>query len=301
MLAANLALAVLVILPLREPMSATLDAHPEAARIGRRIDVRWWTDWTVGSAAIVSQSVNLLGAASLVMVLAGTFFAGGLLEALRHGPKPPLTFEPLPDPFYRGALPEWRAAAPKPASIQVFLKESARHFPRFLVFLILSLPCYWIVQTLLNWHLLFALDGLLEEVEDERLGLLLTVARFVLFVAAFHVVTVLFEYVRAAEILKPGAPLLGLLGVPFGLLRTRPGTLLGIEAGAVLLQTAAMLAFIPVDRALARWPLVAATAGFAATQVFLFVRLWLRASAQAAQIRLAEMRLSSAAPPASGS
>jgi hypothetical protein len=292
-LLANLILAAAVLYPLHGPMDASLSHHPEAERIGRQLDVRWWTDWTTSQAAAVTESVNMLGLASFVMVLAGTFFAGGMLEALRHGPRQPLTFEPLPDPLYRGAVPEWRAAAPGPATVQVFLKESARRFPRFLVFLLLSLPLYGIAQVVLNRYAVIGLDALLEQVEDERVGLLLTIARAAIFVAAFDAVTVLFEYVRAMEILRPGATLHALFRLPAVLLASRPGTMIGIEAGAFVLQIGAMLAFIPVDRLLASRPVAAATLGFAAAQAFLFARMVIRAGAQGAQIRLAQAHLQS--------
>jgi hypothetical protein len=287
MLVVNLVLAAMVLLPLLGPMDESSSHHPEAARLGRHLDLRWWTDWTHAGSSLVDQSVSLLGAASMIMVLAGTFFAGGLLEALRHGPRHPVTFEPLPDPYYKGATPEWRAAAPGPATIRVFLRECASRFPRFLLLLALSLPCYWLVHTLLNRLAVVGLSRLLEQVEDGRLGLLLTIGRAILFVAAFQVVTVIFEYARIHEVLKPGAPLLTILARPFRILRSRPASLIGIEALAFLLQIGAMLAFIPVDRLLGAYPPVAVTAGFAATQIFLFIRLWIRAGAQGAQIRLA--------------
>jgi hypothetical protein len=286
--ACNLALALAVIYPMFGPLDASISHHPDAARMGREFDYRWWTDWTVDQASVVTSSVNLLGAASLAMLLASAFFAGGLLEALRSGPRHPLTFEPLPDPFYRGATPEWRAAAPGPASLQIFLRESARHFPIFLLLLALSLPLYWVVHRLLNVAAVIGLDGLLEGIRDERMGLLLTLARAVLFVGAFQLVTVLFEYARAQAVLRPGASLIDLVGLPLAVARSHPAAFLGIEAGALLLQLGAMLAFIPIDRLLGRWSPASATLGFAASQVFLFTRLLIRSGAQGAQLRLAQ-------------
>jgi hypothetical protein len=290
-LAANLLLAAGVLYPLLAPMDDSLSRHPEAGRIGRQLDAKWWGDWTRSAAVPVRGSVGLLSLASLVMVLAGTFFAGGLLEALRFGPRKPLRFEPLPDPWYEGQTPEWRASEPGPASVREFLRSSARHFPRFLVLLLLSMPLYWVVQRILNHHAVIALDALLEGVEDERLGMLLTFLRAGLFVCAFHAVTVFFEYARVHEVLKPGAPLLALFATPARLLVRRPAAVLGIEAGAFLLHLAAMGAFIPVDRLLGRGPVIAVTAGFLATQIFLLARIWIRAGAQAAQIRLARALL----------
>jgi len=283
---ANLALAAAVLYPLYGVLDASLSPHPEAARMGRELDFRWWTDLTTGQPGLFKESVDLLGIAAFATVIAGTFFAGGLLQALQHGPHPRLTFEPLPGPVYRGATPDWRAAAPGPASVQLFLRESARHFPRFLALLLLSLPAYWIVQIVFNRWAVLALDRVLESVEDERIGLLLTVTRASLFVAAFYAVTVVFEYARAQAVLRPGASLGELFALPARLVRRRPATLIGIEAGAILLQGAAMLAFIPLDRLLGAWPPAAATAGLAASQVFLFTRLLVRAGTQGAQIRV---------------
>jgi hypothetical protein len=286
--AVNLFLAALVVYPLLGPMNDSLSRHPDAGRIGSALDYRWWTDWTWAGRELVNQSVNALGAAGFAMVLLSTFFAGGLLEALRYGPRSPLSFEPLPDPFYRGALPEWRHASPGPATIQTFLRNCASHFPRFLVYLLLSVPLYWMVQVVLNSWAVIGLDRFVERVGDERIGLGLTILRSALFVIAFDAVTVLFEYVRVQEILKPGSTLVALLGLPLRLLRSRPGTLLGIEAGAFALQVAAMLAFLPIDRLLSAHPVSAVTIGFAASQAFLFARLLIRSAAQAAEIRLAE-------------
>lgn len=286
-LAVNLFLAALVVYPLLVPMNDSLSRHPESDRIGRSLDYRWWIDWTWAGRELVNQSVNMLGAAGFAMVLLSTFFAGGLLEALRHGSRAPLSFEPLPDPFYRGALPEWRHASPGPATIQTFLRNCASHFPRFLVYLLLSVPLYWIVQVVLNNWAVIGLDRVVERVSDERIGLTLTILRSALFVVAFDAVTVLFEYVRVQEVLKPGSTLVALFGLPLRLLRSRPGTLLGIEAGAFILQLLAMLAFLPIDRLLSARPLSAVTIGFVASQVFLFTRLLIRSAAQAAEIRLA--------------
>jgi hypothetical protein len=284
----NLLVAAAALYPLAAPMDASLSHNPEAGRIGLSFDYRWWTDWTIDQAPVVTSTLDLLGAAGFAVVLASTFFAGGLLEALRAGPGRPLVFEPLPDPFYRGATPEWRSAAPGTASVQIFFRESARHFPVFVLLLALSAPLYWLVQKVLNEWALVALDGLLEGVKDERVGLLLTLLRSVLFVAAFQMVTVLIEYARAQAVLKPGASIRDLLVLPLALLRFRPGVFLGIEAGALLLQIAAMIAFMPIDRLLGVWPPVAATLGLAASQVFLFSRLLIRAGAQGAQLRLAQ-------------
>jgi len=288
MTACNLLLAAVAIFPLFGSMNASLSHHPDAGRLGREFDYRWWTDWANDQAAAVTQSVALLGAAGFILVVVSAFFAGGLLEALRTGPTPRLQFEPMPDPFYRGATPEWRAAAPGPGSVQIFLRESARHFPIFLLLLLLSLPLYWAAQKILNDAALVGLDRLQEGINDERIGLLLTVLRAVAFAAAFHLVTVLIEYARARAVLEPGASMLSLFTLPVAVFRARPLAFLGVEAAAFLMQLAAMLAFIPVDRLLSRWPLVGATAGFAAAQVFLFARLLVRAGAQGAQIRLAQ-------------
>ena len=286
-LAANLILAAGVVYPLLGPMDASLSFHPEADRIGRTLDARWWGDWTYEASALVEQTKRLVGAAGFIMVIAGAFFAGGMLEALRDGPRHLLAFEPLPDPHYRGATPQWRSSAPGPTALSAFLKNSARHFPRFLFFLALSMPFYLITHLLLNRLAVIGLDRLLEGVEDERLALALKGGRAALFVAAFYLVTVVFEYVRAHEVLKPGATLSALLSLPARLLRARPGLICGIEAAALILHVAALLAFIPLDRVLSGRPALAATAGLLATQAFLFLRLMIRTGIQGAQIRLA--------------
>jgi len=288
----NLVLALLALYPLLGPLDASLSRQPDASRIGREMDYRWWTDWAVNQSAVVGGSMNLLGAAGLLMVVASAFFSGGLLESLRNGPKHRMSFDPLPDPYYRGATPEWRAAAPGPASVQVFLRESARHFPIFLLLLALSLPLYWVVQRILNHGALLLLDTILEGVNDERVGILLTLLRAVLFVGAFHLVTVFFEYARANAVLRPGAAPTDVLRLPLRVLRARPGAFLLVEGAAVLLQLAAMLAYIPLDRALGWWPPLAATAGLVAAQAFLFCRLLIRAGAQGAQMQLAQETLS---------
>ncbi|HXI03772.1 MAG TPA: hypothetical protein VNI57_11415 [Candidatus Saccharimonadales bacterium] len=287
-LAANLLLAALVLYPMLGPMDQTLSRSPDAAQIGRQLDPGWWFDLKHSRAFLVLRTVDTIGMASFIMVFIGTFFAGGLLEALRHGRNRPIAFEPMPDPAYGGSIPKWRSASPGPETIQVFLKESARRFPRFLVLLLISLPLYALAQMAFNEWGAAAGRWLLERVQDERIALVVDFVRSALFVTAFHAVTVIFEYARAGEVLRPGTTLLPLLGLPFRLLRRRPAAFLAIELGAVTLQAAAMLAFIPVDRLLGRWPIVAATAGFAAMQIFMFVRLLIRSGAQASQLRLAE-------------
>lgn len=286
-LAANLLMAVVVLYPFLGPMKHGINLSPEADRIGRSFDPSWWFDLTYLRSMLLIRTVSLMGLASFLMVFLSTFFAGGLLEALKHGRRPPLSFEPLPDPAYGDAIPQWRAAAPGPATIQVFLKESVRHFPRFLVLLILSLPIYALVQVIFNEMGGRAAAWLFERIEDERLAVLVEAAKSVTFVLAFHAATVIFEYARAVEVLRPGTTLFPMLATPFRLLVKRPGALLGIEAGAFVLQAAALAVFLPLDRLFQRWTLVAATVGFAATQVFIFTRLLIRAGANAAQLRLA--------------
>jgi len=292
-LAVNLLLAAGVIYPLLAPMDASLSFHPEADRIGRHLDSRWWGDWTREAAGLVDQSRKLLSGAGLVMVLSGAFFAGGLLTALRDGPLHPLRFEPLPDPHYAGAVPQWRSASPSPAAPSAFVANCARHFPRLLVFLVLSLPFYVLVHLLLNRLAVTGLDKVLERVNDERLALALQFGRAAIFVAAFYAVTVLFEYVRIHEVLKPGAPLGAVLSLPFRALRARPALFLGIEASAFLLQAAAIAAFMPLDRLLGLRPALAATAGLLATQLFVFLRLLIRTGIQGAQLNLARSILRS--------
>lgn len=287
-LAANLLIAVIVLFPFLGPMKHGINLSPEAERIGRSFDPSWWFDLTYLRSFLLIRTVSLMGLAAFLMVFLSTFFAGGLLEALKHGRSAPLSFEPMPDPAYGNAVPQWRSAAPGPATLQVFLKESARHFPRFLVLLLLSLPLYALVQVVFNEMGGKAVDWLFDRIEDERLALVIDLAKSLAFVAAFHAVSVLFEYARAVEVLRPGTTLLAMLATPFRLLARRPAAFLGIEASAFVLQAAALAAFMPLDRLLQQWTLVAATAGFAATQIFIFTRLLIRAGANAAQLRLAE-------------
>lgn len=290
-LAVNLVMAAAVLFPLLGPMDDTLALHPEAPAAGRQMDARWWHDLELHHATIFRGAIGSLGWAALATVILGTFFAGGLLSALKHGRHHPLGFEPMPDPAYGEAIPQWRAAAPGPASVRVFLRESAGHFPRLLVLLLVSLVLYALVELIFNRLAGTAAGALLDVLEDERAALLVGVLKSALFVGAFHAVTVVFEYARAHEILRPGTTLLPMLALPFRLLRRRPAAFLGIEAAAVLLQAAAVLAFMPLDGLLAARPAIAVTAGLAATQVFMFARIFIRAAAQAAQLRLAEDHL----------
>ncbi|HZE88134.1 MAG TPA: hypothetical protein VE404_01235 [Verrucomicrobiae bacterium] len=283
---ANLALAALILLPLYGALDASLSHRPDASRIGREFDYRWWTDLGVSQSALFGAGAGMLSAAGILMAVASAFFAGGLLEALKIGPRPALSFEPLPDPFYRGATPEWRSASPGPLSVQSFLRESARHFARFVLLLALSLPLYWLIHQLLNVLAVSLLDSLLEGVADERLGVALTIARALAFAGCFQMVSVVFEYARAQAVLRPGASLRELLGLPVALALARPGVFFGIELGCLVLQVGAMLVFIPIDRALAYWSPVAATAGMLTFQLFLFTRLLIRTGGQAAQLRL---------------
>ncbi|MBI3448738.1 MAG: hypothetical protein HY049_07470 [Acidobacteria bacterium] len=284
---ANLALAALILFPLYGAIDASLSHQPDASRIGREFDYRWWTDLGVSESALFGASAGMLSAAGILMAVTSAFFAGGLLEALKIGPHPALSFEPLPDPFYRGATPEWRSASPGPLSVQSFLRESARHFARFVLLLSLSLPLYWLIHQLLNVLAVSLLDTLLEGVADERLGVALTIARALAFAGCFQMVSVVFEYARAHAVLRPGASLRELLGLPVALARARPGAFFGIELGCLVLQIGAVLAFIPIDRALAYWSPVAAIAGMIAFQGFLFTRVLIRTGGQAAQLRLA--------------
>lgn len=290
-LGANLLVAVVVLFPFLGPMRHGINLHPEVERIGRSFDPSWWFDLTYLRSFLLIRTVSLMGLAAFLMVFLSTFFAGGLLEALKHGRRRPLTFEPMPDPAYGGSVPQWRAAAPGPATIQVFLKESARHFPRFLVLLLLSLPVYAIVQVVFNEMGGKAAGWLTDRIEDERLGFVVGAVKSATFVVAFHAATVIFEYARAVEVIRPGTTLLPMLTLPFRLLARRPVAVLGIEIAAFALQVATLAVFLPLDRLLQRWTLVAVTAGFAATQVFIFTRFLIRAGANAAQLRLAESLL----------
>lgn len=260
LLAANLVLAVAAVFPLLKPFEATLEWHPAPVEMAQRFDMAWWVDVTTAHAASFARTIEMAGALSFLAALSGCFFAGGLLQA------------------YVDTLEGRR--------MDRFLTCCRRWAPRFVLLFVLTLPLYWIVHRLVNTRLELALRDLLENVADERMGLLLRLLKIGLFLALFDAVTLAGDYARThAVVTAQRSMLMSLRAGVFFLLR-HPLRAASLELLALLLQTAALLLYLPLDGLLSRASPASLVAGVLAGQVFLLARLFLREATRAGQIAL---------------
>jgi len=192
----------------------------------------------------------------------GCFFAGGLIQAYHD------TLGDLP--------------------VDRFMTSCRRWFPRFVLLFVLTLPLYWVAHETINTHVASALEGLLEHVEDERLGLLIQTGRSLLFLVLFDLVTLMGDYARAHAVVSVERSMLRSLWAGIRFVAAHPARVLSLELFAILAQALALALFLPVDRLLLASGGSAAglVAIFLAAQSFLLLRLFLREAARGAQVAL---------------
>lgn len=260
LLAANLALAFAAAAPLMGPFEESLALHEAAAGMTRRFDMSWWVDLTTSRAESFARSLDVLGVAAFLSVLAGCFFAGGLTQAYHDT---------------MGSLPMDR-----------FMTCCRKWFVRFVWLFALSLPFYWLAHRLVNTHLVVAIDGWLEHVEREEVGLLINLGRAVLFLALFDLVTLLADYARIHAIVRSERSMLACLIASARFLARRPLRAGSQELFAIGAQAVALALYLPLDRILTRESAAGLVAGIVAAESFLLLRLFLREGARAAQVAL---------------
>ena len=260
LLGANMALAVVAVWPLLRAFEKTLEYHEASAQLAERLDMPWWVDVTTSQAAAFQKTIELVGVVGFLSAILGCFFAGGLIEA------------------YHDTL------AGRP--MDRFMTSCRRWFVRFAWLFALSLPLYWLVHRLINTHLALALEDVLEGVNDERTGLVLTLGKTLLFLVLFDLVTLVVDYGRVHAVVRVNRSMLTSLreGMLFVLRHPiRVGTL---EVLTLILQVAALASFIPVDELFGRTTLGSLIAGVIAGQSFLLMRLFIRESSRAGQVFL---------------
>ena len=272
LLAANLLLAVVAIFPLLKPFETTLEWHPAPEQMAARFDMAWWVDVTTAHAASFARTIEMAGALSFLAALSGCFFAGGLLQA------------------YVDTLEGRR--------MDRFLTCCRRWAPRFILLFALTLPLYWIVHRLVNTRLELALRDLLENVADERMGLLLRFIKIGLFLVLFDAVTLAADYARVHAIVTPERSMLASLRAGVLFLLRHPLRAGSLELLGLLLQTGALLLYLPLDGLLSRASPAGLIAGVLAGQVFLLARLFLRESTRAGQVALYRASLAGSTVPA---
>ena len=260
LLAANLALAACAMAPLMRPLEDSLARHEAAAEMARRFDTSWWLDVTTSRAEAFAAALDAAGFAALLSALLGCFFAGGLLQAYHD------TLSDLPMDRFMTSCRRWAA--------------------RFVFLFALSLPVYWLVHRMVNYHLALALDDLMERVVDERTGLALNLGRALLFLALFDLVTLAADYARVHAIVKADRSMLSSLSAGLRFVLGHPWRAGSQECVAVALQALALALFVPLDALVARagGTVAGVVLALIAGQSFVLMRLFLRESARAAQV-----------------
>jgi hypothetical protein len=260
LLFSNLLLAALAVWPLLRPFEATLEWHPAPEQMARRFDMAWWVDVTTAHAVSFARTIEMAGALSFLAALLGCFFAGGMLQAYAD------TFEGR--------------------RMDRFMTSCRRWAPRFILLFALSLPLYWLVHRLVNTRLELALRDLLEQVADERVGLLLRSLKIALFLILFDAVTLFADYARVHAIVTPDRSMPASLRAGILFVLRHPLRVGGLEAMGILLQIAALMLYLPVDGLLTRASPAGLAAGLAAGQIFILTRLFLREASRAGQVAL---------------
>jgi len=264
LLIANVALAVAGVWPLLRPFEESLEWHPAAGEMMRRFDMAWWVDLTTAHAEAFARTIELAGLVAFLSVLTGCFFSGGLLQAY--------------DDTFEGRR------------MDRFLQGCRRWFPRFLRLFVFSLPLYWLVHRVANFHLAFVVDDLLEEVDDERVGIALMLAKSVLFLLLFNTVTLCVAYARAHAIVTSSRSMLVSLRAGILFVLRHPIRVWSLEGLAILLQTGALMIYLPVDALFTRNGAAGLMAGVIAGQFFILARLFLREGARAGHLALFRAR-----------
>ena len=262
LLAANLALAALAVAPLMRPLEESLSHREAAAEMARRFDMSWWVDVTTSQAAAFAAALDGIAVASLLSALIGCFFAGGLLQAYQD------TLSALP--------------------MDRFMTSCRRWCPRFVLLFVLTLPIYWLVHRTINTHLVVAIDDMMESVADERVGLIVNLARTALFLILFDLVTLFGDYARIHAIVGSERSMIASLSSGMRFVLRHPWRVGSLEMMAIGLQCLALALFVPVDALVARLggTVPGLILALLASQSFLLMRLFLREGARAAQLAL---------------
>lgn len=258
LLAGNLVLAALAVIPLMGPFEESLAHHEAAAELTRRFDMSWWVDLTTSRAEAFSRALDGVAAAAFLAAVMGCFFAGGLIQA------------------YHDRL----AGLP----LDRFMTSCRRWFPRFIWLFLLSLPFYWLAHRLINRHLAAGLDTLFEKVEDERLGLAISLGRAVLFLILFDMITLMADYARVHAIVRSDRSMLASLSSGIRFVLRHPVEVCSLELGVLGMQVLALILYLPVDAFFPRNSAGGLAAGLIAGQVYLLLRLFLRETSRAGQV-----------------
>ena len=260
LLAGNLILALLAVLPLMGPFEESLAHHEAAAELTRRFDMSWWVDLTTSRAEAFSRALDGVAAAAFLAAMMGCFFAGGLVQAYHD------TLEELP--------------------LDRFMTSCRKWFLRFTWLFLLSLPFYWLAHRLINRHLAAAIDTLFEGVEDERLGLAISLGRAVLFLILFDMITLIADYARVHAIVRSERSMLAALSSGIRFVLRHPVEVCSLELGALGIQVLALFLYLPVDGFFQRNSAGGLAAGLIAGQFYLILRLFLRETSRAGQVAL---------------
>jgi len=258
LLAANLVVAGLAVLPLLAPLEASLAHHEASHEMIARLDMPWWVDVTTSHAESFARTMDLISVSAFLSALLGCFFAGGLLQA------------------YEDTL-EGRA-------MDRFMTSCRRWFARFTWLFALSLPLYWLVHRMVNTHLALGLEEYLEGVTDERVALLVLWGRSALFLVLFDLVTLTADYARVHAVVTAQRSMLSSLGAGMRFVLRHPFRVWSLEAGTLVLQAGALALYLPLDRALGRATIPGLAAATVTAEAFLLLRLYLRESSRAGQV-----------------
>ena len=268
LLSANLAVSLCAVVPLLSPLEKSLSHHEASLEMTARFDMSWWVDVTTEHAEAFARALDGVAAAAFVSAILGCFFAGGLLQAYHDT----LGLQPL----------------------DRFMTSCRRWFLRFAWLFVLSLPLYWLAHRLINTHMAVALDTVLERVEDERVGLLITWARAAIFLLLFDLITLFADYARVHAVVSGQVSMLACLSAGGRFVLSHPWRIWTMEGCAVGAQALALTLYVPLDAALDRSSTASLIAGFVCGQSFLLMRLFLRESARAGQVALYREHLVSA-------
>ena len=260
LLAGNLALAALAVGPLMGPFEESLSHHEAASEMTRRFDMSWWVDLTTSRAEAFARALDGIAVAAFLSAVMGCFFAGGLLQA------------------YQDTLAG--------LGMDRFMTSCRKWFPRFAWLFVLSLPFYWIAHRVVDRAVAAWLDNLFEHVEDERVGLALSLARASAFLILFDMVTLVSDYARVHAVVRSERSMLASLVSGIRFVLRHPVAVGSLELRALGMQVLGLALYLPFDAVLARDSAGSLVAGLAAGQLYVLLRLFLRESSRAGQLAL---------------
>jgi len=212
--------------------------------------VEWLTDFSINSPGSLTRYATVIGLMGLISMVVNAVLTGGVLGAFR-----------LPQPEF---------------SLQSFFHDAGRYCWRLLRLWLIGLVCYWIVFRVLHQALGNLVDRWSRDQPDGRPVFWVQLGATALLVVALAFVNLLMDYARVSLVMKDSPSAVSALRASLTFFATGLRQAMAVYAIPTLVSVALAgiyLAVAPWQESDRPWMLVLL---FAAQQVLMFARYWLR-------------------------